>query len=217
MFGPAAMRPQPGGGAGEKARPARADQPSYRSGRDPAAPDTQRTSRRGNGAPRRRCATQTARRGTPRKRGPHGRPRLSRRRETPARRGSPAQRRKNRRERRNAEAGGGEAAARSPAARKPGEGAEKPSYRSGRDPAAPDTQRTSRRGNGAPRRRCAAQTTRRGTPRKRGPRRLPGRTAGRESLRHDRYRPRRRGDDRRSGAETGRSDRDGGGATDGEE
>ena len=49
---------------------------------------------------------------------------------------------------------------------------------------------TSRRGSGAPRRRWAAQTARRGAPRKRGPRRLPGRAAGQESLRHDGHRQR---------------------------
>ena len=79
---------------------------------------------------------------------------------------------------------------RSPAAKMPGGGAGQPSYRSERDPAAPDLRNTSRRGSGAPRRRWAAQTARRGAPRKRGPRRLPGRAAGQESLRHDGHRQR---------------------------
>ena len=72
---------------------------------------------------------------------------------------------------------------------------------------------TSERGSGAPARRWAAQSARRGAPRKRGPRRLPGRGAGRESLRHDRYRlpPARSGSGRRAGI--GGSDRGGSGAT----
>ena len=79
---------------------------------------------------------------------------------------------------------------RSPAAKRSGEGADQPSYRSERDPAATDMKPTRRRGSGAPRRRWAAQTVRRGAPRKRGPRRLPGRAAGQESLRHDGHRQR---------------------------
>ena len=56
-----------------KARTDRADQPSYRSERDPAVRDMRRTSGRGSGAPMRQCAAQRARRGAPRKRGPHRR------------------------------------------------------------------------------------------------------------------------------------------------
>ena len=40
---------------------------------DPAVHDMRRTSGRGSGAPTRQCAAQRARRGAPRKRGPHGR------------------------------------------------------------------------------------------------------------------------------------------------
>ena len=40
---------------------------------DPAVHDMRRTSGRGSGAPTRRCAAQRARRGPPRKQGPHGR------------------------------------------------------------------------------------------------------------------------------------------------
>ena len=114
------------------------------------------TSRRGTGAPRRRCTAQMTRRGPPRKRGPHVRPRLSRRRETPARRANAlAQRRGYRREvvaRKRVE----EQRRREVRNRKnPEEGAEKPSYRSERDPAVPDMRRTSQRGTGAPWRRCA--------------------------------------------------------------
>lgn len=43
-----------------------ADQPSFRSERDPASPDMRHTSRRGSGAPRHRCAAQMVWRGAPR-------------------------------------------------------------------------------------------------------------------------------------------------------
>ena len=61
------------GGRGGRWQADRADQPSYRSERDPAVRDMRRTSGRGSGAPTRQCAAQRARRGAPRKRGPHGR------------------------------------------------------------------------------------------------------------------------------------------------
>lgn len=61
------------GGRGGRWQAAWADQPNYRSERDPAVHDKRRTSGRGSGAPTRRCAAQRARRGAPRKRGPHGR------------------------------------------------------------------------------------------------------------------------------------------------
>ena len=212
------MRPQAGGRGGRKARAVRADQPGYRSERDPAAPDMRRTSRRGSGAPRRRCVrTDSADRGSEEDR-------LAR---APA--PEPAERDSG--EGRKGLSGatgyrmfgaaweraeGGEAAARSPAAKCSGGGTDQPSYRSERDPAAPDMRHTSRRGSGAPRRRWAAQTARRGAPRKLGPCRLPDRAAGQESLRHAHAGKRRAAPAAGPSWRQGRGARDSGGATAGE-
>ena len=71
-FGPAAMRRQPGGGAGEGRQLGRISRTTEASGTRPCT-TLRRTSGRGSGAPTRQCAAQRARRGAPRKRGPHGR------------------------------------------------------------------------------------------------------------------------------------------------
>ena len=157
------------------------------------------TSERGSGAPARRWAAQSARRGTPRKRGrrrrrpERGRESLRRgersQDEAPKSRwesGTPKSCWRKPREQGGWRRSGGAKAGRENGRRSRGSAElpkrAGPGRKTGCDAPA--------EGAAGPQRgHCGAPGRRRGTPRKRGPRRLPTRATGRESLRHDRYRP----------------------------
>ena len=157
------------------------------------------TSERGSGAPARRWAAQSARKGAPRKRGPYGR-RAERGRESlrrgersldeaPKSRGeseTPKSCWRKPREQGGWRRSGGAMAGREKGRRSRGSAElpkrAGPGRKTGCDAPA--------EGAAGPQRgHCGAPGRRRGAPRKRGPRRLPARASGRESLRHDRYRP----------------------------